>query len=197
MSLHEQCVGKTDEWYTPAYVFEAMNVRFDLDVAFPSRSIGAPLVPARDWCRLVLCGRGLEFTWGSKNFVWMNPPFGGRNAIEPWLAKFMAHGDGVALTPDRTSCPWWQTYSRLADAVLFVDGKIRFIGADGKTGNSPAQGTTLFAKGPEGVVALLTAERRGLGVVMRRVEATRATSDSSSGPGIANNTSSSPHPKEL
>lgn len=159
MSLHEQCVGKTDEWYTPAYVFEAMGERFDLDVASPGQYI-TPWIPAETF----LVFKSLERGWNG--FVWMNPPFGGRNAIEPWLAKFMAHGDGVALTPDRTSCPWWQTYARQADVVLFVDGKIRFIGADGKPGNSPAQGTTLFAKGPRGIEALRRAEINGLGHLM-------------------------------
>jgi hypothetical protein len=38
----------------------------------------------------------------------MNPPFGGRNGLAPWLDKFFANGNGIALTPDRTSAPWWQ-----------------------------------------------------------------------------------------
>jgi hypothetical protein len=73
MSLHEQCVGATDEWYTPPYVFEAMGVRFDLDVAAPRR---LDWIPIND--RFITSG-SLEQDW--RGFIWMNPPFGGRNAI--------------------------------------------------------------------------------------------------------------------
>lgn len=105
--------------------------------------------------------RSLEHDW--KGFIWMNPPFGGRNGIVPWMDKFFAHGSGVALTPDRTSAPWWQQSARRADAVLFVSGKIRFIKPDGTVGKSPSTGTTLFAAGGRGVEALKRAQKSGLG----------------------------------
>src|ERR1700748_3010892 len=147
MSLHEQSVGATSEWYTPAYVFEAMAQTFDMDAASPGAHI-TPWIPAKRF----LVSDSLQLPW--VGFVWMNPPFGGRNAIATWLAKFMDHGNGIALTPGRSSCPWWQTYSRQAAEVLLVNAKTRFIGQGGKPGTSPAQGTTLFAKGPRAVEAL-------------------------------------------
>lgn len=160
MALHEQAVGKTDEWYTPPRVFDAMGVRFDVDVASPGLHV-TPWVPAgrciQKWAGSLAC----QWT----GFVWMNPPFGARNGLVPWLAKFMAHGNGVALVPDRTSAPWWQTYAEQADLMLFVTPKIRFIGADGKEGTSPAQGTTLLACGPQGIDALRNAHRAGLGLL--------------------------------
>jgi hypothetical protein len=160
VSLHEQSVGATSEWYTPARVFEAMGVEFDLDGASPGGAV-VPWIPAR----LHVVSGGLSMPWAADEFVWLNPPFGGRNAIAPWLAKFMAHGNGVALVPDRTSAPWWQMWAKHADLMLFVTPKIRFIGADGKEGKSPAQGTTLLAKGPQGVGALRNAHRAGLGLL--------------------------------
>ena len=30
--------GETDEWHTPRYIFDALGVRFDLDVASPDGS---------------------------------------------------------------------------------------------------------------------------------------------------------------
>jgi hypothetical protein len=161
MALHEQSVGATDEWYTPAYVFGAMGVIFDLDPAHPGEATPWCSVPARE----VYSSGGLERPW--RGFVWMNPPFGPRNGLVPWLAKFMAHGDGVALTPDRTSAPWWQEYAPQADRVLFVGRKIQFIGVGGRPGKSPAQGTTLLAKGPRGVAALENARANGLGLILR------------------------------
>ena len=161
MSAWENAVGASDEWYTPKYIFDAMSVPFDMDVA-------APL----DWHRLhvtakyFLISNGLEADWAG--FVWMNPPFGGRNGLVPWLDKFFAHGNGVALTPDRTSAPWWQAAARRADAVLFINGKVKFERPDGSIGKQPGTGTTLFAAGKTGVQALVRAENAGLGLLMER-----------------------------
>lgn len=158
MSLHEQCVGATDEWYTPPYIFEAMGCRFDIDVAAPGR---LDWIPIND---RFITSDSLDQQW--YGFVWMNPPFGGRNGLIPWLDKFIAHGNGVALVPDRTSAPWWQNAAPRMDATLFVSPKIKFIGIDGKPGRSPAQGTTLMAIGKKGSRALLRARNRGLGVLL-------------------------------
>jgi hypothetical protein len=134
-----------------------MGVAFDLDVAAPM--FGLCWIPAahRYSCE------SLECCWDG--FVWMNPPFGRRNGLLPWLKKFLRHRNGVALVPDRTSAPWWQTYAKEMDAVLFVSPKIKFIGADGNPGKSPAQGTSLFALGTGGRLALNNARKAGLGTI--------------------------------
>lgn len=155
-----QAPGKTDEWYTPKYVFDALGVGFDLDVASPGKSV-VPWVPAR---RVITAG-SLTKPWSG--FVWMNPPFGGRNGLVPWLEKFVAHANGVALVPDRTSAPWWQKFATLMDWILFVSPKIKFIGADGQPGPSPADGTCLWSLGGRGQLALETAQVRGLGVLVK------------------------------
>lgn len=159
MALHEQCVGATDEWYTPPHVFEALGVMFDLDVASPGASV-TPWVPAR---RVITDG-SLSSEWGG--FVWMNPPFGRRNALVPWLRKFIEHGDGVCLVPDRTSAPWWQQWAPAMNAILFVSPKLKFIAADGRPGSSPAQGTCLGGIGEAAVASLRRAANRGLGTVL-------------------------------
>jgi hypothetical protein len=108
---------------------------------------------------------GLERGW--RDFVWMNPPFGGRNGLVPWLDKFFTHGNGIALVPDRTSAPWWQDFAPRSDLALFVSRKLKFIGADGNPGKSPAQGTTLLASGPQAVEAIERASRAGLGSLFK------------------------------
>jgi hypothetical protein len=163
MALHEQCVGATDEWYTPQRVFDALGCRFDTDVASPGKS-KTPWIPATRFIR----SDALELDWSEFGFVWMNPPFGGRNAMVPWLHKFFEHGNGIVLTPDRTSAPWWQRFAPKADAILFVASKLKFIGTDGRPGTSPAQGTCLMALGRQAVDALRRAEANGLGFVMVR-----------------------------
>ena len=163
MRLWEPSIGASDEWYTPAYIFAALDVSFDLDVSAPR--LGPKHVPAKDW----LCDTmdGLSQDW--HGMVWMNPPFGGRNGLVPWLDRFFAHGNGIALTPDRTSAPWWQDANRRADATLFIAGKVKFERPDGSVGKSPGTGTTLFAAGPRAVIALRDAQYNGLGAVMEKV----------------------------
>lgn len=148
-------VGKSNEWYTPKYIFNALGCYFDLDVAAPKNIITN--VPAY----INIYENSLYMPWAG--FVWMNSPFEGRNGLVPWLDKFFSHGDGVCLTPDRTSSDWWQDAKLRADAVLYVRGKIKFVDIYGKPGKSPSNGTTLFAKGRKGVKALKNAELKGLG----------------------------------
>lgn len=154
--------GRSDEWYTPPEVFEALGCRFDLDVA---AGVGSK-VP----CDGAIFSNSLSEVW--RGFVWMNPPFGGRNGLLPWLDKFIAHGNGVALTPDRTSAPWFQDALPHMEAVLFTP-KIKFLRPDGTRGDSPSNGTALMAIGWKGVAAIHRAASVGLGVLAtpRRVRA--------------------------
>lgn len=152
--------GESDEWYTPKYIFDALGVQFTMDVAAPVDRTHCH-VPAN----LFVAHNSLESEW--KGFIWMNPPYGHQSTKRKWLRKFMDHGCGVALVPDRTSAPWWQEAAREACAVLFVAGKIKFIRPDGSLGKQPGNGTTLFASGDEGVHALEIAERNGLGIMYR------------------------------
>jgi hypothetical protein len=160
MALHEQSIGATNEWYTPPYVFQKLGANYDDDVASPGEHI-TRWIPARRF----ITHSSLTIPW--HGFVWMNPPFGSRNGLVPWLEKFFAHGNGIALVPDRTSAPWWQQFVPRAQLVLFVSPKLKFVGADGLPGRSPAQGTTLLAAGERAIEALEHAARNNLGVAFR------------------------------
>jgi hypothetical protein len=170
MGTHEQCVGATDEWYTPPYVFNALGCAFDLDVASPGKAV-TPWIPAARFIKR----NSLRKPWDG--FIWMNPPFGGRNGIVPWLEKFFAHGNGIALAPDRTSAPWWQQFAPRADLILFVSPKIKFIDASGCPGAAPAQGTSLFAVGSRAREALHRAEANDLGTLLRPVSVHQPITD--------------------
>jgi hypothetical protein len=161
MSHRQQAQGKSDEWYTPPYIFEALDMTFDMDVASPGQPV-TPWIPAK----VFLTKQALEIPWlGS---VWMNPPFGKRGDKAFWLQKFFEHGNGVALVPDRTSAPWWQQYVPRADLVLFVSPKIKFLGPNGQSaGDVPAQGTCLLSIGERPNIALCRAEQQGLGTIMQ------------------------------
>jgi hypothetical protein len=142
-----EAIGASDEWYTPRRIFDALGERFDLDVAAPLQ--GGPHVPAERW----ISADSLALTWSG--FVWMNPPFGGRNALLPWVERLLAHADGgIGLVPDRTSAPWFVPIITRADAILFTTGKIKFHRPDGSVGGSPGTGTALFAVGDRAAAAL-------------------------------------------
>jgi len=158
MGIHET-KGGSDEWYTPKYIFEALGVKFDTDVAAP-KDLTHIHVPAKHFIN----SESEDNAWCG--FVWCNPPFSGRNGKSFWLNEMYEHGNGIALTPDRTSAPWWPIAAKQCDALMFVTGKIKFIKPDGTTGNSPGTGTTLFAYGERAVNALKRAELKGLGIVL-------------------------------
>lgn len=128
--------GMSDEWYTPPSLFKAMSVRFDLDVAAPPSGVGC-YTPADKF----ISQDSLSRTW--EGFIWMNPPFGGRNGIAPWLDKFCEHRNGIALVPDRTSAPWFRDAWSKVDYVVFTK-KIKFLRPDGTFGKSPSNGTCLM-----------------------------------------------------
>lgn len=157
MAVHEQSVGLSDEWYTPPIFFDAMAVRFNVDVAHPGLDV-VSWVPADR----IITHDSLTMEWDG--LVWMNAPFGGRNGLIPWLNKFHEHGNGVALVPDRTSAPWWQAAARRSDLLLHVSPKPKFLDHNLRPGPSPAQGVTLMARG-DGYTALVNAARAGLGIL--------------------------------
>jgi len=157
--IHGNKTNENDEYYTPSRVFDALGCSFDLDVASPvDRSYCC--VPAKNF----ITENSLELAWNG--FVWMNPPYSGRDTKSLWLNKLANHGNGIALTPDRTSAPWWPEAAKKCDLLLLVTGKIKFIKPDGTIAASPGNGTTLFAYGDEAKFALVRAESNGLGICL-------------------------------
>lgn len=167
--MSHEAPGKSDDWHTPKYVFDALSCVFDLDAAAP---IDRTFVytPARAF----ISEDSLSKDW--QGFVWLNPPFGNHSNKMLWLKKFFDHGNGVALTPDRTCTKWFHYAAGRADAILFPEGRINFLLPNGllprskKTGSVQGAGTNscLWASGPLGVKALKTAEVNGLGKVFIR-----------------------------
>lgn len=144
---HESCVGESDEWYTPPFIFEALGLWFDLDPCSPGNDhwVPASKVYTKEQ-------NGLSQQWDG--LVWMNPPFGGRNGQVPWLDKFFRHGNGVALVAARTSAGWFHDFAWKANCMLFPKGKTQFIKPDGSIGKSPGTGVVLFGCGIEASEAL-------------------------------------------
>ena len=69
-----------DEHYTPSWVFDALGLTFDLDVA----SSDSPYVVVPTIKRYTIKDDGLNKPW--QGLVWMNPPFSG---VTPWVDKWI------------------------------------------------------------------------------------------------------------
>jgi hypothetical protein len=84
----------SDDYYTPAWIFETMGIEFDLDVCAPPG--GVSWVPAKRF--YTQADDGLTAPWEGR--VWMNPPYSGPT---PWVRRFIAHANGVCLVPHAKS----------------------------------------------------------------------------------------------
>jgi hypothetical protein len=140
---HEPQVGETVEWYTPPHIFEALNLRFDLDPCSPG--VGKSHVPA-DTHYSLPDNDGLRDPWFGR--VWLNPPYG--RGMGLWLERLAEHGDGVALVFARTGTKWFHESVPKSDGLMFVSGRIHFInGNTMKPGERPGADSMLVAFGEE------------------------------------------------
>jgi hypothetical protein len=157
MAEHEFSIGLSDDWYTPPEYFKAFKLIFDIDVASPGPG---HWVPAKKV--YTKADDGLRQPW--HGIVFMNPPFGGRRGQVPWLKKFFAHGNGIALVAARTSADWFhEVVVPNAELLCFPNGKTKFIRPDGSIGKEPGTGVVLIGACPTACEAL---RRSGLGACM-------------------------------
>lgn len=155
---HEDNRTSSDEWYTPPEIFDALGQTFDLDPCHPSLQMAEHCcVPAN----FMSSNFGLDMGWGGR-YVWMNPPFGRRNGVVPWLRKFIENDNGIGLCRAYTSAAWFQDYVSQMDLLFFPYGKTQFVRPDGSRGKSPGSGVVLFAKGSRGINALWRIRLPGL-----------------------------------
>ena len=152
---HESHANKSVDWYTPKWIFDAIGLQFDLDPCQPEG--GVPWIPATSY--YTIADNGLSSEWHGR--VWLNPPYG--KFTKDWLAKMHQHRNGISLLFARTDCAWFHDYCAKADAILFLQGRIKFVDGLQATGGSGAgSGSMLIAWGDECVAALEKIKDRGL-----------------------------------
>ena len=147
MAEHEPSIGASDEWYTPRDVFDALRLKFSLDPCSPGAGHWVPAVRI-----FTKADDGLAQPWFG--IVFMNPPFGGRNGHVPWLRKFLAHGNGIAVVRAYTSSEWFHRYALKAETMVFPRGKTKFVRANGSIGKAPGHGIVLLGMGEQANRAL-------------------------------------------
>lgn len=101
----------SDDCYTPKWVFDAMGLHFDLDVAAP---------PGGPWH--VPCDRyytaeddGLAQPW--KGLVWCNPPY---SRMSEWVNRYVAHPAAALMGFVQSEVRWIPQVFMASDAVAFI-----------------------------------------------------------------------------
>lgn len=118
-----------DEWLTPPELIKSLG-EFDLD---PCSPINRPWPTAKN--HFTIDDMGLMQNWVGR--VWMNPPYGAETG--DWLDKLRQHGNGIALVFSRTDTTYFQEYVfRVADALFFIRGRLKFYHVSGVVANSNA-----------------------------------------------------------
>lgn len=146
---------ESDEWYTPKWVFDALQLTFDLDVCAPPT--GPLHTPTSKWYSIQ--DNGLEQPW--HGLIWMNPPYS--NPL-PWIDRFIEHNNGVALLP--TSTGRWMLNLWHSESSWLPLPPMKFVNKQ----NQEAKGFMpircwLVACGKQGTHAL---DQSGLGKVRHR-----------------------------
>lgn len=110
----------SDQHFTPAWVFEALNTEFDLDVAASELPAN---VPAKN--KYTEKDDGLLSDWFG--LVWMNPPY---SKPTPWITKFIDHNNGIALIPI-TRGKWWDLVWESNGLIVPTPYNFKFERPDG------------------------------------------------------------------
>jgi len=132
----------SDDYYTPKHLFDALDVKFDLDVASPPHATHVP-------CTKFYTQKddGLTQPWYGN--VWMNPPFSDPRL---WVRRFVEHNQGIALLSVSKSRWFNDLWDRRVPMVL-LPSDFRF--EDPKGGNgSIFMPSALVALGSSNVAAI-------------------------------------------
>lgn len=128
----------TDEWETPMVFFNKINTShgpFDLDPCARPETAKAPnyFTKADD---------GLSKEWRGR--VWCNPPYSNpRPWIEKALRSFPNIARAVFLLPNSTDTTWFHELVKPNAEIIFLRGRIRFIGWMGTPISGPKGGNII------------------------------------------------------
>ena len=154
-----------NEWYTPKeYAAAARAVLGEIDLDPASTPQANDVIKAATYYTQEQ--DGLKQRWRGR--VWLNPPYA-QPAIEHFAEKFAASVTGqditagVVLVNNATETDWFRTFSNVATAVCFPEGRVRFWSPDRESA-TPLQGQAVLYVGDR--LAAFQAAFGAFGVVL-------------------------------
>lgn len=124
-----------DEWSTPADFVARCAARFgafDLDVCARAETAKAPHFYS-------LADNGLTKPW--YGHVWCNPPY---SNPRPWVERAAtSETRATLLLPASIDANWFHDFVEPHASVIYVRGRIRFLGWNGLPAGSPRAGNVL------------------------------------------------------
>lgn len=161
MSSHHSSSANTHTWLTPPYIIDALGP-FDLDPCAAPEPRPWPTA-ATHWTR---ADNSLNRKWHGR--VWLNPPYGPKSVIAPWLGRLAEHGRGIALVFARTeTAVFFELVWPRASSIFFIEGRVQFYRADGtlprndQGGGNAGAPSVLIAYGDEDSDVLRRAPLKG------------------------------------
>lgn len=138
----------SDSWFTPKrYIDAVRNVLGVIDFdPFSSKKANEVVAATAFYTQQ---DNALEKDWGQRRSVFMNPPYG-RGLCPLAVGKFCeqyklgAFSTAVVLVNNATETRWFQDLLERASAVCFVNHRISFWNADGKSVSGNTRGQVFF-----------------------------------------------------
>lgn len=109
-----------DDWQTPFSLFNHLNeiYHFNFDAAATEENTKC----------VEFSGDSLNEPWGDT--TWLNPPFSKKSEfIEKAFEERDNGNTTVMLLPASTGSKWFRKMSCMADEILFIVGRLTFVGA--------------------------------------------------------------------
>ena len=112
-----------DQYFTPPWVFDQLQMTFDVDVCAPKD--GIPWIPAITYYHEEQ--DGLAQDW--QGYVWMNPPY---SSPKLWIEKFRLHGRGIALLAMSRSNAFYALWNDDRIKICVPEKHMTFVTPEGK-----------------------------------------------------------------
>jgi len=138
-----------NEWYTPSkYIEAARTVMGSIDLDPASCELAQETVQAGQY--FTIDDNGLTKEW--RGNVWLNPPYS-KESIGLFAAKLVEEtanlSQEIVLVNNATDTHWFHQIAKVAMAMCFVRGRIKFNDKTGTPSNSPVQGQVFIYVGGE------------------------------------------------